>query len=315
MNKPTPKLYRTTNWSSYNRALINRGNISIWFDPNTQWYAQPKAKHGRNHTYSDTAIQCCLMIKSLFRLSLRMVTGFVQSLIRLCGLDWIAPDYSTICRRQKHIDIAISYQKSSDGLHLLVDSTGLKFLGEGEWKRKKHQPEYRRQWRKLHIGIDAKTLQIRAVQLTTNDVSDSQVLEDLLAQIPLDEQIDSVCTDGAYDTKHCRQVILDRDAHAVIPPRKNAKPWKDQQAMSIERNELLNTINLAKQCFSGRSLWKKWSGYHRRSLVETKMHCIKLLGDKLTARSFPSQVNEIHARVAVLNKFTELGRPHTHVAT
>ncbi|MEG0198838.1 MAG: IS5/IS1182 family transposase, partial [Acinetobacter sp.] len=88
------------------------------------------------------------------------------------------------------------------------------------------------------------------------------------------------------------------------------KPWKDQQARSIERNELLKTIKRL-----GRSLWKKWSGYHRRSLVETKMHCIKLLGDKLTARSFPSQVNEIHARVAVLNKFTELGRPHTQVAT
>ena len=107
------------------------------------------------------------------------------------------PDYSTLCRRQKHIDIAISYQKSRDGLHLLVDFTGLKFLDEGEWKRKKHQHEYRRQWRKLHIGIDAKTLQIRAVQLTTNNVSDSQVLGDLLDQIPLDEQIDSVYTDGA----------------------------------------------------------------------------------------------------------------------
>ena len=162
------------------------------------------------------------MIKSLFRFSLHMVTGFVQSLIKLCGLDWTAPDYSTLCRRQKHIDI--SYQKSSDGLHLLMDSTGLKFLGDGEWKRKKHGSEYRRQWRKLHIAIDAETLQIRAVQLTTNDVSDSQVFEDLLAQIPLDEKIDSVYTSGAYDTKHCKQVILDRDAHAIIPPRKNAKP-------------------------------------------------------------------------------------------
>jgi hypothetical protein len=180
MKKPAPKIYRTTNWSSYNQALIKRGNISIWFDPKTQWYAQLKGKQGRNQTYSDAAIQCCLIIKSLFRLSLRMVTGFAQSLIKLCGLNWTAPDYSTLCRRQKHIDIAISYQKSSDGLHLLVDSTGLKFLGEGEWKRKKHQPEYRRQWRKLHIGIDAKTLQIRAVQLTTNNVSDSQVLGDLL---------------------------------------------------------------------------------------------------------------------------------------
>jgi hypothetical protein len=110
--------------------------------------------------------------------SLRMVTG-CSNLIKLCGL--LGPtNYSTLCRRQKHIDIAISYQKSSDGLHLLVDSTGLKFLGEGEWKRKKHGPEYRRQWRKLHIGIDAETLQIRAVQLTTNNVSDSQVLGDLL---------------------------------------------------------------------------------------------------------------------------------------
>ena len=310
MNKPTPKIYRTTNWSSYNSALINRGNLSIWFDPKTQWYAQPKGKHGRNQTYSDTAIQCCLMIKSLFRHSLRMVTGFVQSLIHLCRLDWTAPDYSTICRRQKHFDIAINYQKSSNGLQLLVDSTGLKFLGEGEWKRKKHQPEYRRQWRKLHIGIDAETLQIRAIQLTTNNVSDSQVLGDLLDQIPQDEQIDSVYTDGAYDTKQCRQVIADRQAHAVIPPRKNAKPWKDTKTSSLERNELLRTVQRL-----GRTIWKNWSGYHRRSLIETKMHCIKLLGDKLRARNFQSQVNEIHARVAVLNKFTDLGRPHTQVAT
>jgi hypothetical protein len=93
MNKPTPKIYRTTNWSTYNRALINRGNIAIWFDPKTQWYAQPKSKHGRNQTYFDIAIQCRLMIKSIFRLSLHMVKGFVQSLIKLCGLDWAASTY------------------------------------------------------------------------------------------------------------------------------------------------------------------------------------------------------------------------------
>ena len=118
---------------------------------------------------------------------------------------------------------------------LIVDSMGLKFLGEGEWKRKKHQPEYRRQWHKLHIGIDAKTLQIHAIQLTTNNVSDSQVLGDLLDQIPQDEQIDSVYTDGAYDTKKCRQVIADRQAHAVIPPRKKCETlerYKEQLARS-----------------------------------------------------------------------------------
>lgn len=164
----------------------------------------------------------------------------------------------------------------------------------------------------VFIGL---ALQIPAVQLTANNGSDSQVLGDLLDQIPQDEHIDSVYTDGAYDTKRCRQLITDRNAHAIIPPRKNAKPWKDKKAHLLERNELLRTVNLAKQCFSGRTFWKKWSGYHQRSLVETKMHCIKLLGDKLSARNFDSQVNEIHARVAMLNKFTELGRPHTQVVT
>ena len=144
--------------------------------------------------------------------------------------------------------------------------------------------------------------------MATNNVSDSQVFGNLLDQIPPDEQIDSVCTDVAYYTKYCRQVISDRQADAVIPPRKNAKLWKDKTLRSLQRNELLKTVKRL-----GRAIWKKWSGYYRRSLIETKMHCIKLLGDKLSARNFQSQVNEIHERVAVLNKFTELGRPHTQV--
>lgn len=123
---------------------------------------------------------------------------------------------------------------------------------------------------------------------------------DLLNQIPQDERIDSIYTDGAYDTRYCQEVIVDRQTHPAIPPRKNAKPWKDSTIRSIERNELLQTVK-----HLGRTIWKKWSGYHRRSLVETKMYCIKLLGDKLSARSFQSQVNEIHARVAMLNRFTE----------
>ena len=137
----------------------------------------------------------------------------------------------TLYRRQKHIDIAISYQKSRDGLYLLIDTTGLKFLGEGEWN---HKLEYRWQWRKIHVGIDAETLQIRAVQFTMDNVSDSQVLGEILPG----ERIDSVYTDGAYDTQCYRQLISDRQAHAVIPPRKNAKLWKDQKTGSLEGNEL-----------------------------------------------------------------------------
>lgn len=165
---------------------------------------------------------------------------------------------------------------------------------------KKHKPEYRRQWRKLHIGIDAETMKICTIQLITNNVSDSQVLGDLLDQMPQDEQIDSVDTDGAYDTKQCCQVIADRQAHTVIPPRKNAKPWKDTMTSSLERNELLRTVK-----YLGRTLWQKWSGYQHLSLVETKIHCInfakqRFSGDKLSARNFQSQASAIHAPCAAL---------------
>lgn len=168
----------------------------------------------------------------------------IRNFSKLAGLDWLAPDYSTLHRRQKHIDISISYQKSHGGLHLLIDRTGLKFLGEGEWKRRKHQAEYRRQWRKLHIGIDAETLQIRAVQLTANNISDSQVLAICLIKFHrLNELIQFIQME--LDTKHCRQVIADRKVNAVIRATKECK--------TVERFE--DKFN--------RTIWKKWSGYHR----------------------------------------------------
>ena len=120
MNKPASKTYRTTNWPSYNQALVNRGNLSIWFDPTTQWYAPLKGKQGRNKTYSDVAIQCCLMMKSLFRLSLRMVKGFVQSLIKLCG--WAAPNISDI-RTPPSVD-----DKSILILRFAIKKVGMGFI-------------------------------------------------------------------------------------------------------------------------------------------------------------------------------------------
>jgi hypothetical protein len=137
-----------------------------------------------------------------------------------------------------------------------VDSTGIKFLGEGEWKRKKHGAEYRRQWRKVHLGIDANTLEIRAIEVTDNSVGDAPTLPELLGQIPPDEPIASVSGDGAYDTKACHAAIVGREAQAVIPPRKNAQAWKATLAGAVVRNEALGACHRL-----GRSIWKKWSGY------------------------------------------------------
>lgn len=298
--------YKTTNWAAYNAALKARGSLTLWLDKDMQWYAVPSGKRGRQQVFSDAAIQFCLSIKCLFNLALRQSLGLVESLLRLAGLEWRVPDFSTVSRRQKTLQVRLPYRPSAHALELLVDSTGVKFLGEGEWKRKKHGAEYRRQWRKVHLGIDAHTLEVRAIEVTDNRVGDAPMLPELLSQIPADEPIASVSGDGAYDTKACHAAIAQRGAQAVIPPRKNAQPWKATLTGALMRNEALRAcVRL------GRRIWKAWSGYHRRSLVETKMHCLKRLGERLMARTFERQVVEVHVRVALMNRFTQLGRPTT----
>ena len=165
------------------------------------WFAAASGKRGRSPKFSDAAIQLCLTLKNLFGLALRQATGLVKYVLQLCGLACSVPDFSTQRRRQRDLNVQIPYTRSQAGLHLLVDSTDIKCLGEGEWKCKKYGAEYRRQWRKLHIGIDADTLQIRAICVTSNNVSDASVLPDLLEQLPPDETLQSLIGDGAYDTQ------------------------------------------------------------------------------------------------------------------
>ena len=310
MTKDYKQKYKTTNWPEYNKALTNRGNLTIWFDSKMQWQAPFKGKRGKPQIFSDAAIQFCLMMKSHFQLPLKQTTGLIQSIIQLSHLAWDTPDFSTICRRQKQIKISLTPIKTNKPIHLLVDSTGIKMLGEGEWKTKKHGKAYRRQWRKLHIGIEAESGQICAVKVTPNNKSDSQILPELLSQLADNVDLSAVYADGAYDTKGCRSAIASRQAVAVIPPRKNAQHWKENSVYAYERNMLLKTI-----AYTGRTIWKKWSGYHLRSLVETKMFCIKRLGEKLMAKDFNRQTNELLARISVLNKFTELGTPDTQIAS
>jgi len=306
MSSWAPTKYKTKNWSSYNDSLKQRGSLSIWFDPEMVWTPLPSGKRGRQQQFSDAAIQACLTLKVLFGLPLRQTTGFVQSLLRLVGLDWAVPDFSTLCRRQRTLNVSLPYRGSRGPLHLLIDSTGIKAEGEGEWNARKHGGPKRRVWRKIHIGIDEEPLEVRAVEVTGSNIGDAPMLTELLTQIPSDQDIGSVTADGAYDTRKCHEAIAARGAYALIPPRKNAKPWKPTSDGAIARNDAVNA-----QRYLGRTLWRRWSGYHRRSRVETKMHCVKLLGQSLMARDFERQVAEIQIRIAVLNRYTALGIPIT----
>jgi len=161
-------------------------------------------------------------------------------------------------------------------------------LAEREWHARKHGGAKRRLWRKIHIGVDEQTLEIRAIEITGSNVGDAPMLPELLDQISSDVELASVTADGAYDTRRCHDAVADRGAHAVIPPRKNARPWKPSTAGAIARNEALRASK-----YLGRAIWRKWSGYHRRSRAETKMHCVKLLGQKLMARDFYARVADL----------------------
>ncbi len=236
----------------------------------------------------------------------RQTTGFVESLLRLVGLNWAVPDFSTLCRRQKTLNVSLPYRGGTGPLNLPIDSTGIKAEGEGAWNARKHGGPKRRIWRKIHIGIDEETLEVRAVEVTTSNVGDAPLRPERLNQVPEDQEIGSVTADGAYDTRKCHDAIADRGADAVIPPRKNARFWKPASTGAMARNEALSTSR-----YLGRAIWRRWSGYHRRSRVETKMHCVKSLGQRLMAKDFDRQVAELQVRSAILNGYTALGGPVT----
>lgn len=227
MSKPEAARYRTTNWKSYNEALKRRGSLLIWLDKDMAWLAAKAGRPGRPPVFSDAAIQFCLMVKVLFGLPLQQTTGMVSSILEMAKLAWPVPDFSTLSRRQKSISVEISSRRAPGPLNLLVDSTGIKFLGDGEWLARKHGTHRRRQYRKVHLAMATATGDIGAVEFTSSREGDSPILPDLLDQIPPDQPIGTVTGDGAFDTRRCHAAILDRGGNAIIPIRKNGRLWKE----------------------------------------------------------------------------------------
>jgi hypothetical protein len=191
--------------------------LLVWLDREMEWSAPKRGRPGRPETFSDAAIQFCLSIKVLFGLALRQTVGMVESLLKRAGLeDWPVPDPSTLCRRQKTVTIPIPFRRGKGPLNLLVDSTGVKMRGNGEWQVRKHGPSRRRQWRKVHLAMDEATGDIRAVEFTSSQQGDSPVLPDLLAQIPAGQPIGIVTADGACDTRKCHTAIVERGGVAFV---------------------------------------------------------------------------------------------------
>jgi hypothetical protein len=218
---------RVMNWATYDAGLRQRGNLTVWFtnEAVAAWRATPRTTRGGQPWYSPLAILTALTLRAVFHLALRQTEGLIGSIIGLLGITLAIPDHSTLSRRAATLDVPQSRSRSGIGagpVHLLVDSTGLKLCGAGEWLLEKHGTKTRRSWRKLHIGMDADTGEIIAAELTTNDVDDASRVGPLLDQI--EGPVTSFTGDGAYDQDSLYHTVIDRDPEAlvIVPPRATA---------------------------------------------------------------------------------------------
>lgn len=301
---PKPR-YKTTNWKQYNKALINRGSLTFWIDEEAirEWKQSKQKKRGRPRFFSDLAITTALMMKRIFSMPLRTLQGFIDSVFLLARVPLQCPHYTCISRRAKQVEVSFKPQTSGVIRHLAIDATGLKVYGEGEWKVKKHGTDgKRRVWRKLHLAVDTNTHEIIAAELSLSNVTDAEVLPNLLKQTR--RKIVEISGDGAYDTKAFYEAIRIKRAVALIPPRDGAAFW--------ERGHPRNLGVACQKLYGSNKHWKQRYGYHKRSLSETAMYRVKqLLGGKLSLRDYNAQVGETYAMIKALNKLTGLGMPKT----
>jgi Transposase DDE domain len=304
----TKRQYRIRNWPQYNKALVGRGSLTLWIDSRSleTWLsAHSRVGRGRPQLYADVAILCSLLLREVYHLPLRATEGLVSSVLRLMQVSLPVPHSSTLSRRARSLNVQLSARASSGPLHLVIDSTGLKLYGEGEWRVRGRGWTKRRTWRKLHISMNGETQQITSALITNRDVVDPRVLPRLLKEV--EGEIERVTADGAYDSRECYKAIHQKGARAVIPPRKGSTLWEDEYLK--DRNENLRTVRR-----HGVKGWKKKSGYHRRSLMETAMFRLKtIFTDKLRAREVERQRTETKIRCAALNRMTQLGMPESYL--
>jgi hypothetical protein len=302
--------YKVRNWPEYNRALVRRGRLTLWFDQSAvgAWRDTTRSNEpGRPKVYANAAIECALILKSVFHLSLRATQGFLESVVTLMSLELPVPDYSTMSRRQAGLAVSMPPASRSSAHHIVVDSTGLKVYGAGEWHAWKYRRAGRRVWRKLHLGVDETTREILAADVTESSVHDSRRLPTLLSRIA--DTIAQVSGDRGYDTRAAYEAVLACGAVATIVPRRNARMSEgtDPPTWRVARDATLRGIEA-----KGRYGWRTSSGCTRQSLAENAVFRFKTaFGGRLWARTIENQRVEAAIKCATLNQMTVLGMSDT----
>jgi hypothetical protein len=284
------------------------GSLTVWFTDEAvaAWRAEPRTTPGGQPHYSNLAITTALTMRVVFGLALRQTEGLIGSVIELLGLDLPVPDYSTLSRRAKTLEVPPVRRTGAGPLRLLVDSTGLKLCGAGEWLVERHGTSRRRSWRKLHIGVDADSGEIVAIAVTRKDIEDAAMADALLDQIA--EPIASFTADGAYDQDQVSQAVAVRhpDTAVIVPPRAGAVASASAETAPTQRDRHLRMITQR-----GRMAWQRASGYNLRAKVEASIGRYKcVIGDALRSRTGQTEATEVAIAAAALNRMLGLGRPN-----
>ena len=311
MPKTAPKdkpRYKITNWAKYNEALVQRGDLSFWISDEViqAWnHKNDEGRQGRPFQFSDLAIETLLTVRELYQLPYRRTEGFGTWMFRLMQLDLPVPDYTSLCKRAAALELSFDLKKKKGKIDVIVDSTGLKVYGEGEWKMRTHGKSKRRTWRKLHLMIDAGTQEIVADVLTENSVHDTVPVPKMLDEQKT--QVGKFYGDGIFDTWNLYGTLEQRGIEPVVPPQRNAVLTRhgNSKLPKLPRDEAIRGCRKL-----GRKGWKIHVGYHRRSLAETAMFRMKtIFGGRLKNRQRRNQKTESRIRCKILNKFTKLGLP------
>lgn len=301
--------YKIKNWSEYNQGLKRRGSLEIWIgrDIESQWYYSGEKKRGGQFKYSHVCIEMACILREVYHLPYRQLEGFIGSIVARLGWDVKVPDYTVINRRRKRLDVKLKDFRSNgkDRIYLVVDSTGLKVYGEGEWKVRQHGWSKYRTWMKIHLAIDEATSMIEGCATTTNSVDDASMIVPLLEQIS--GKIKKMAGDGAYDKRKVYEPLFQRKIKPIIPPRKGARIQKHgkRPGKALPRDQNIRAIRKW-----GRKRWKQKIQYHRRSIAENIMYRFKLIfGEGLNSRTIHQQQVEVLLKCKILNRMTQLARP------
>jgi len=308
--RPTMKkkvAYKIKNWKTYNRSLINRGNITIWIEDSfANWYDLEGEGVGRPRTYSDDCIKLALTIRILYQLSLRATQGWLEGFVHMMKLIRLVPHYSILSRRMRKLNIGYNLKTKKGKIDIVIDSTGYKIYGEGEWKMRTHGKAKRRTWKKLHLSMDPNDFNIESVELTASNVADCKIFAKLTKEI---KDLGNTYLDGAYLSEICFEEIAKKGGRPFVNIRDGTCLSKKKTLGLEKRNDLIKEMRAC----GGKQNWKKISGYHKRSLVETQMFRLKtIFGPRLKSRNFNNQKIEVQLIASALNRMTILGMPDSY---